>query len=193
MLTTWILEMPLLSLWFSYKKQWGLAIEARWCVIPFAHAAIVVLVLQSRHNLIQGCNSQLLRRSCWLATSFHHVHTRKKTRVLKINKKAMPMLNDNHVKSTIVAEIWTNFVPQSYLPRPLDIGENSKKTKTLAKKKHFLGKHIIHFKRICFDLVSILRCETLYDARILRYAISKGCPQPKVAQGLILISPSLER
>ena len=86
-LTTWILEMPLLSLRFSCEKQWGLAIEARWCVIPFAHAAIVVLVLQSRHNVIQGCNSQLLRRSCWLATSFHHVHTRKKTRVLKINKK----------------------------------------------------------------------------------------------------------
>ena len=29
----------------------------------------------------------------------------KKTRVLKINKKDMPMPNDNHVKSTIVAEI----------------------------------------------------------------------------------------
>ena len=176
MLTTWILKMPLLSLWFSYKKQWVLAIEARWCVIPFAHAAIVVLVL---HNVIQGCNSQLLRRSCWLATSFHHVHTRKKTRVLKINKKDMPMLNDNHVKSTIVAEIWTNFVPQSYLPRPLDIGENSKKTKTLAKKSiswentlSILNAYVLTWYPFC----DVRRCMML-ESCDMRY--QRAAPNPK--------------
>ena len=79
---------------------------------------------------------------------------------------------------------------------PLDIVKNSKKTKTLAQKKKFVFWETtlsnIHFKRICCDLVSILRCETLYDARILRYAISKGSAMPQSGTGFDLNQSLLE-